>query len=119
MTYDVEDDEQAKYRKPLKLLKCDSRYVVPKTDEYIERAPDGTVMSNRDGSPRVASASRDRAMNSYAMASGYVFGSPQPTEMDGSVAPTNAKKSHASGRRAARAQAPVVQAAFDAAWPPG
>jgi hypothetical protein len=113
--------KQDNFQLPPKLPRCEKpRYVEPTTDEDIELAPDGTVMSNRDGSTRVAGANRSRAMNSYAMAGGFAFASPQPTEMNSSVAPNNARRSNAPmGRRAARAQAPVVQVSLEAAWPPG
>jgi pimeloyl-ACP methyl ester carboxylesterase len=106
------DGKQRGYVRPKPLSNCPTEYHTPITDPD-ELAPDGTVMSSRDApATRVTSADRGRAMNSYAMTGGFGLASPQPTEINGAVAPK-------SGKRAGKAQAPLVQAAFDAGWPPG
>jgi pimeloyl-ACP methyl ester carboxylesterase len=121
MTYDDENGEQMRFRLPKKLPKCPSQYLRPQTDEDKELAPDGVLVSSRDGSAtRVAGANRGRAVDSYAMSGGFAFASPPPTQMNGAVATSNARRSDASmGKRVGRVQAPAVHVSLDAAWPPG
>jgi pimeloyl-ACP methyl ester carboxylesterase len=107
---------------PEELTRCPKpRYHPPAPYPDEELAPDGSFLISVGGSAtKVATAGRGRAMDSYAMAGGFGVASPPLVEMNGAVAPKNARRSGASmGKRTGGTQALVVQAASEAAWPPG